>query len=226
MRNFLEYLRKHCYLAVVKRSQNRIKGENMIMKKKEKFLFLAFSLLSFLSACIPSMDIKYDSLSKTDVKRGTVAVGDINNKRLKEYGGRSFGLLGKLRGGYGNPFDLKTEEGREINVVLREMAKNVLGHTGNTSGRADKKAPRLDIDVIRFWCDGYGNKYTIEAELAAKLVDPLDGKVLTQRGIDFERVFSLSTPGKTREAFDVVFNEIQKDLLAFIQSNEFQAAVK
>jgi hypothetical protein len=196
------------------------------MMKKTKLFFLAFSLLSLLIACVPSMDIKYDSLSKTDVKRGTVAVGEVNNKRLKSYGGQSFGLLGKLRGGYGNPFDLQTEEGKEIDVVLREMAKNVLEHSGYTLGRTDKKSPRLDIDVIRFWCDGYGNKYTIEAELAAKLVDPLDGKVLAQRGIDFERVFSLSTPGKTREAFDVVFNDLQKQLLAFIQSNDFQAAVE
>ena len=196
------------------------------MMKKTKLFFLAFSLLSLLIACVPSMDIKYDSLAKTDVKRGTVAVGEVNNKRLKSYGGQSFGLLGKLRGGYGNPFDLQTEEGKEINVVLREMAKNVLEHSGYTSGRTDKKAPRLDIDVIRFWCDGYGNKYTIEAELAAKLVDPLDGKVLSQKGIDFERVFSLSSPGKTREAFDVVFNDIQKQLLRFIESNDFEAVVK
>jgi hypothetical protein len=50
--------------------------------------------------------------------------------------------------------------------------------------------------------------------------------VLAQIGLDFERGFSLSSPGKTREAFDVVFNDIQKQLLAFIQSKEFQAAVK
>jgi hypothetical protein len=198
----------------------------MNMMKKTKFLFLALPLLSFLSACVPSMDIKYDSLAKTDVKRGTVVVGEVNNNRLKNYGGQSFGLLGKLRGGYGNPFDLQTQEGREINIVLREMAKNILEHTGYTSVGTDKKASRLVIDVIRFWCDGYGNKYTIEAELAVKLVDPLDGKVLAQRGINFEREFSLSSPGKTRDAFDVVFNEIQKQLLAFVQSNDFQSAVK
>ena len=196
------------------------------MMKNIKLLFSTLPLFLFLSACIPSMDVKYDSLSKSDEKRGTVAVGDINNKRFKEYGGRSFGLLGKLRGGYGNPFDLQTEEGKEINIVLREMAKNVLEHSGYTSGRNDRKAPRLDMDVIRFWCDGYGNKYTIEADIAAKLVDPQDGYVLAQREINFERVFSLSTPGKTREAFDVVFNDIQKQLLAFVQSKEFQAAVK
>jgi hypothetical protein len=196
------------------------------MKKNTKYLFLALSLLSFLSACVPSMDIKYDSLAKTEVKRGTVVVGEVNNKRLKEYGGRSFSLLGKIRGGYGNPFDLQTQEGREINIVLKEMAKNVLEHTGYTAVGKDKDAPRLNIDVIRFWCDGYGNKYTIEAELTAKLVDPLDGKELVQREINFERVFKLSTPGKTRDAFDEVFNELQKDLLAFIRSKEFQAAVK
>lgn len=208
------------------KKQKSHKGENLNMMKNTKSLFLTLLLLLFLSACIPSMDIKYDSLSKSDVKRGTVAVGEVNNKRLKEYGGRSFGLLGKLRGGYGNPFDLQTEEGKEINVVLREMAKSVLEHSGYTTGRTDKKAPRFNIDVMRFWCDGYGNKYTIEAEIAAKLVDPLDGKVLAQREIDYERVFSLSTPGKTREAFDVVFNDIQKKLLAFIESSEFQAAGK
>ncbi|MBI4763174.1 MAG: hypothetical protein HY787_01030 [Deltaproteobacteria bacterium] len=194
--------------------------------KNTKFLFLTLTLFLFLGACIPSMDIKYDSLAKTDAKRGTVAVGEVNNKRFKEYGGRSFNLLGKIRGGYGNPFDLQTQEGKEINLVLKEMAKNVLEHTGYTSVGADQKAPRLDMDVIRFWCDGYGNKYTIEAEVSAKLVDPAGGKVLAQRGLNFERGFSLSTPGRTREAFDVVFNELQKQLLAFVQSKEFQAAVK
>ena len=57
------------------------------MMNKTKFLFLALPLLSFLSACVPSMDIKYDSLAKTDVKRGTVVVGEVNNNRLKNYGG-------------------------------------------------------------------------------------------------------------------------------------------
>ena len=198
----------------------------MNMMKNTKLLFLTVALFLFLGACVPSMDVKYDSLAKTDSKRGTVAVGEVNNNRLKEYGGRSFSLLGKIRGGYGNPFDLQTQEGKEINIVLRDIAKNVLEHTGYSSAGANQKDPRLDIDVIRFWCDGYGNKYTIEAEIAAKLVDPLAGKVLAQRGLNFERIFSLSTPGKTREAFDVVFNDLQKQLLAFVQSKEFQAVVK
>ncbi len=196
------------------------------MMENTKLLFLTLSLFLFLSACVPSMDIKTDSLSKTDVKRGTVAVGDINNKRLKEYGGRNFGLLGKLRGGYGNPFDLQTDQGKEINVVLREMAMNVLEHTGYTTGRTDRRAPRLVIDVLRFWCDGYGNKYTIEAEIEAKLVDPLDGKILAQRGIDFEEYFRFQPPERRGEAFDVVFNEIQKKLLRFIESKDFEAALK
>lgn len=195
------------------------------MMKNTKFLFLALLLLSFLSACIPKMDMKSDSLAKMDAQRGTVVVGEVNNKRLKDYGGQSFGRLGILRGGYGNPFDLQTQEGREINTVLREVATNVLEHSGYTVVGTDKQGARLDIDVIRFWCDGYIG-YKVEANLAAKLVDPLDGKVLAQREINFERGFSLSTPSKTREAFDVAIQEIQKQLLAFIQSNEFKAAVK
>lgn len=198
----------------------------MNMMKNTKILFLSLTLFFSLGACIPSMDIKYDSLSKSDAKRGTVLVGEVSNKRFKEYGGRSFALLGLIRGGYGNPFDLKTEEGKEINIVLKEIAKNVLDHTGYTFAGNDRKAPRLELEVNRFWCDGYGNKYTIEAEIAAKLVDPSGEKVLAQRGLNFERVFKLSTPGKTREAFDVVFNDLQKQLLAFVQSKEFQSMVK
>jgi hypothetical protein len=198
----------------------------MNIMKKARFLFLALSLLSFLSACIPEMDMKYDSLAKMDIKRGMVVAGEVNNKRAKAYGGLSFGLLGIIRGEFGTPFDLQTKEGREINIVLREAANNVLEHTGYSPVGTDKKSAKLDIDVMRFWCDGDSNRYTIEANLLAKLINPLDGKVLAQKEINFERVFSLSTPSKTRKAFDVVIQEIQNQLLAFIQSKEFQAAVK
>lgn len=194
--------------------------------KNVSFLFVAFALVFLLNACVPAVSMKHDALAKGDMNRGSVIVGTVSNKRADDNGGKSFESIGKVRGGYGNPFALKTEPGREIDVLLREVAASSLAHTGYSAEQTTGKSSRLDIDVLNFWCDGYTG-YKIEAEIAVKLMNPINGKILVQKGIKVQKGFSIiASYSPMHDAFNEVINDIQKEVVAFMQSEEFQAAAK
>lgn len=194
---------------------------------KVSFLLCSFTLCLLLSACVPGVNMQQEALEKGETQRGTVVVGTVSNQRAADEGSESFALIGKLRGGYGNPFDLNTESGREIDVLLREVAAASLAHTGYAADQATGKSVRLDMDVLDFWCDGYMG-YKIEAKITAKLVKLADGRTLIQQSIHVERAFPLGygTYSPMHEAFDEVINDIQKQLVAFMRSEEFHAAAK
>lgn len=186
----------------------------------------AAALVFVLGACVPSVRMKPDVLTKGEVKRGSVTVGTVNNKRPEGRGSQSFGLVGRVRGGYGNPFALRTASGKEVDVLLKDVIKASLEHTGYSADQAAKQPPRLDIDVLTFWCDGYTG-YKIGSEMVAKLIDPSDGKILAQKVITVNRGFALVvnyTP--MHNAFNEVMSDVQKELVAFLLTDEFQAAAR
>ena len=192
--------------------------------KNVSFLFFVSVLGLLLNACVPAVNMKHQSLAKTDMIRGSVVVGTVNNKRANN---ESFELIGRVRGGYGNPFTLKTEPGREIDVLLREVAKASLEYTGYSSDQAAGKSTRLDIDVLKFWCDGYMG-YKIEAGIEVKLINAIDEKILAQKSINVQKGFPLGygTYSPMHKAFDEVINDIQMELVAFMKSEEFRTAAK
>ncbi|MEI6387318.1 MAG: hypothetical protein WCQ50_11825 [Spirochaetota bacterium] len=197
----------------------------MKIERKISLLFLAFSLCLSLGACVPSIRMKQEPLTKGDMNKGSVVVGTVSNNRGDE-GGKNFEFLGKVRGGYGNPFALNTESGRGIDVVLKEVAKTSLEHSGYSTSQVTGKSFRLDIDELNFWCDGYIG-YKIAAEIKATLINPMDGKILVQKVIAVQKGFAIPMGySPMYEAFDEVINDMQKQLLAFIQSQEFQNAAK
>jgi hypothetical protein len=195
--------------------------------KNVSFLFFAFALVCLLNACVPAVSMKHEMLTKGDMKRGAVVVGTISNQRADENGGESFETLGKVRNAYGNPFDLKAESGRDIDVLLREVVMASLEHVGYSSDQAAGEFFRLDIDVLKFWCDGYMG-YKIESELAVKLINSTNGKILAQKSINVQKGFPLGfgTYNPMYNAFNEVINDIQKELVVFMKSERFQTAAK
>lgn len=195
------------------------------MRKQISFLFLGLGLVVFINGCVPNVNLKVAHLEKGDMKRGTIAVGTVSNNRTEDNGGKNFEIIGKIRGGYGNPFTLQTKRGRNIDVVLKEMTKATLEHHGYSTEQTAGKDLRVDIDVLNFWCDGYYG-YKIESDLAVRLINPANEKVVVQQDIHARNGFAVVVGyGQMHKAFDDVIDGIQKKLIAFIQSDEFHNAV-
>ena len=81
----------------------------------------AVTMVLFVSACVPSVNLKMVELSRENPTRGSVVVGTVSNKRTDGAGGDNFDVLGKVRGGYGNPFTVKTEHDRDLNIVCASL---------------------------------------------------------------------------------------------------------
>jgi hypothetical protein len=199
----------------------------MSKRKRICFSFLVMALVFFVNACGPPLvNLQVEELAPGAMTRGSVVVGTVLNKRAEDIGSEGFNLIGKLRGTYGTPIYLKAEENRDLDIVLKEVSKAALEHTGYSTKQVAGKFYRLDIDLLTFWCDGYMG-YKIEAEIAAKLVDPENESVLVKKVINVQKGFSTAwSIGPMHTAFNEVLTDIQKDLVAFMQSQEFRDAVK
>ena len=198
----------------------------MSIRRKVCLSFFVLVFAVSVGACVPSVNLKTAELTKGDMSRGSVVVGAVVNKRPEDNGGKGFEFIGKVRGGYGNPFTLRTQEGRDLNSVLKETAKAALEHTGYSTDQVAGRSLRLDMDVVNFWCDGYMG-YKIEAIIAVRLVNPVNGKVRAQKEIHVQRGFAVvASSGPMHAAFDEVMNDIQKELVVFMQSREFRNGAK
>jgi hypothetical protein len=200
------------------------------MKKSHSLIISALLLLflSGLSACVPAVRLNAPELAKAPTRIGSVVIGDINNLRPQETGGQDFGVIGEVRSGYGSPFPLHTEEGRELDVAIREAVRNALDHAGYfaLTPAIPGDLPRLDVDVISFWGDGHKG-YQIESIVVIKLVDTGSGNTLAQKEVNLNRSFAVTTGYRSlHRAFADIMKDLQQELVAFMLSEPFRIAVR
>jgi uncharacterized lipoprotein YajG len=185
------------------------------------------ALFFAVNACVPAVRLAHTPLDQAEVKKGSVIIGSINNLRPEKKGRQNFQIVGTVRGGFGNPFALNAQKEKTIDMALREAVTDALINAGyNVVTPAVKKdAPRLEVDVLKFWCDGYMG-YNIDTAIVVKLINGASGKVLAQREINVSRGFALVAGYRPmHQAFNEVMNDITREFVDFMTSYTFQRAV-
>jgi hypothetical protein len=185
-------------------------------------------LFSGLFGCAPAIKLNSPDLPAAKSRIGSVAMGDINNLRPQNLGGQHLRIIGEVRSGLGSPLPLHAEEGRELGVIIRETAGKSLAHAGYyaLSPAIPGDVPRLDIDVLNFWGDGY-KSHQLESQFLVKLVNTGNGMVLAEREINLNRDFPVSAGyASLQRALDSLMKEFQQELVAFLLSEQFRAAVR
>jgi hypothetical protein len=186
-------------------------------------------LISFgVSGCMPAVRLTPPELEKAPTRIGSVAIGEINDLRPPASGGQDFGTIGEVRGGFGGFSPLRTEEGREIDVAVREALRNALAHTGYyvLDPALPGDVPFLEVDVLEFWLESRKGRH-IETLLIVKLVDPDSRASVVQRKITISR--DLAVPGRhgsLPETFDRVMRDLQQEFASFMRSEPFRVAVR
>jgi uncharacterized lipoprotein YajG len=193
-------------------------GRKQIMTKTAtlRLSLVLLALFFAVTACVPAVRLAHTPLDQAEVKKGSVIIGSINNLRPEKKGRR-----------FGNPFTLNAQKNKTIDMALREAVTDALINVGyNIVTPAVKKdAPRLEVDVLKFWCDGYMG-YNIDTAIVVKLINGASGKVLAQREINVSRGFALVAGySPMHQAFNEVMNDITRELVGFMTSHTFQRAV-
>jgi uncharacterized lipoprotein YajG len=178
------------------------------------------ALFFAVTACVPAIHLDHTPLDQAEVTKGSVIIESINNLRPENYGQQNFQIVGVVRGGFGNPFTLNAPEEKTIDMALREAVTDALINVGYNvvTPAAKKDAPRLEVDVLEFWCDGYVG-YKINTAIVVKLINGASGKVLAQREINVSRGFAIIAGySPLHQAFNEVMNDITWEFVSFIKS--------
>jgi hypothetical protein len=199
----------------------------MIKTATLRLSMVLLALFFVATACVPAVRLDHTPLEQASVKKGSVIIDSINNQRPPERGRQDFHVAGRLRGGFGNPIALKTAANKPIDIALREAVTDALINGGYdvVTPAENKDAPRLQLDVLEFWCDGYVG-YRIDTAFVVELISGTSGEVLAQKEFNVARGFALVAGyGPMHSAFDEVMNDITWELVSFITSDAFQKAV-
>ena len=178
------------------------------------------ALFFAVTACVPAIRLTHTPLDMVDATKGSVIIGSINNLRPEHYGQQNFQIVGNVRGGFGNPFTLNAPKEKTIDMALREAVTDALINVGyNVVTPAEKKdAPRLEVDVLEFWCDGYVG-YKINTAIVVKVINGASGKVLAQREINVSKAFAIVAGyGPMHQAFNEVMDDITWEFVNYITS--------
>lgn len=189
---------------------------------------LPLLIILLLVGCFPQIKLEHTSPPmKETLGKGKIVVGTINNLRKSGYGQDNFELLGVLRSGVGVPFSYYTEKGYGINIALNNLLKDVLSHSGYDVSASDSegKMPILEADVITFWGDGYLG-YQLASEIKLRLLSSDKRTVLLEKILKNEHEVSYVTSSRIAEAFPIFIDEIFKNSVDFIKSEEFNKAYK
>ena len=192
-----------------------------------KIIVLA-QIFLLLVGCVPSIKLEHTSpLKKEPLGKGRIVLGAINDLREKDSGGEgNFELLGRLRGGFGNPIRFYTQEGYGINIALNKLLKDALllsGYEVQPSG-SGKNIPILEADVLYFWCDGYMG-YRIASIIRLKLFSFDKLTILLEKEFKNERkIVILASYNDLRTGYPLIMNEILKDAIDLFKSEEFSKA--
>jgi hypothetical protein len=192
-----------------------------------RFSMVLLALFFVVTACVPAVRLDHTPLEQAEVKKGSVIIENINNQRPPDRGRQTFHLVGRLRGGFGNPIALNTDANKPIDIALREAVADALINGGYdvVTPAENKDAPRLEVDVLEFWCDGYMG-YRIDTAFVVELISGTTGKVLAQKEFNVARGFAIVAGyGPMHQAFVEVMNDITWELVSFITSDAFQKAV-
>lgn len=197
-----------------------------VLNSLSRFL-IVMSMVFFVTACVPAIQLKPSFLPENSPLGQGIAVGDIKDMRPPSNGGGNFSNLGKVRGGFGNPFTLKAAAGKELDTSLRVTARSALTNAGYSDPQesGSSSAYRLDMDVQQFWCDGYMG-YKVSAVIVAKLVNNKTGLVVAESTINASQGFALTFGyGPMHGAFNRVMSETATELAAFMKTDEFRSGI-
>ena len=190
-------------------------------------LFLLAAVL-FITACVPSINLKSNELPQSKNLNAMVVVGEIKDLRDKSEGGGDFSKFGKLRGGFGNPVSIKAAKGKELDTSLRAAVGAALMNTGYRNVSAtEKNAPlRLETQVLSFWCDGYVG-YKVNAVVLVRLVNNKTGALVAEKKITASRGFALVMGyGPMHSAFNDVLNQVVSELVDFLKTDKVRTAAR
>ena len=136
-------------------------------------------LVILTAGCSYSTRLKYDPIAGGPKNQSATITLEVRDARPPQDGGGDKSQVGRVRGGYGNPFAVRESGPERVSTLVGEALTDALRQAGiGTRGGGNRK---LVAEITSFWIDGFlGYKSTIAATCS---LEDDRGKVLWTRSI-------------------------------------------
>ena len=179
-------------------------------------LLLVVASLLALSACAVGNRYDYsNAIGGLPVSgKGTIAVDVIDARPYVVSGDKTPDFVGIQRGGFGNPFDVRTASGGPLAGEMRTGIVNALQKQGFTVLPANEAASRkLQLKVLE-WKTDVMARMKVLYDLTLAVLDER-GKVLATSRTQGEEVlgggFEKANAGNAAKSFELRFTELMRD---------------
>ena len=134
------------------------------MAKASVRLIGLFGLL-LIAGCSYQVALKYDPIVRGAEDPTTTVKLTVVDERAPDFGGTDKTEVGRVRGGYGNPFPLYESDSHRVALLVQDATSDALRLSRVAVG--DNSERTLVATVRGFWLDGYmGYKATVEVDCA------------------------------------------------------------
>lgn len=165
----------------------------------------------FAVGCVPQPYLIWESRPPAPMLQGRVAVKYVPNKRPPKHGDTELNNLGNERSGWGIPYAIRLQG--DVNPSLDQTVSRVVAEAMSAAGigmtqLADPgRTADLSIEIVEFWCDGYG-VYKASVGLQLVFLDPATGAIRTQVPLRHE-----GAGGWCRDAYRQALTGIYNDVM-------------
>ena len=146
--------------------------------------------------------------------KGSLAVAVVDARPYVVSGEKSPDFVGMQRGGFGNPFDVRTASGDPLAAEMRASIVSALQHQGFTVVPPDGTAPRkLELRILE-WKTDVMMHMKVLYDMVLGVFDG-QGKLLAQSSTKGEEVlsggFESANAANAAKAFELHFSELMRD---------------
>ena len=156
---------------------------------------------------------------------GSIAVRTVSN-RAPNHGGQT-SCIGRVRGGYGNPFPIYERDASNIEKTVADATSDALLEAGVSTDTSSKRV--LVATLNEYWIDGYGAfNATVKVDYA---LQDANGQAVWQRSVaasggDVMRNFVFEAATIAQTAFEHALRGVAVQMKTEFQGEDFQRLVR
>jgi hypothetical protein len=176
------------------------------------------------AACYYKIELDWDAPRQASSVIGEVNIAVVNDRSWED-GGETITKIGRIRGGYGNPFPVCSSGPDMDQAMLGFLADALLGAGFGPLADPDASRPTVVLRVTKLWSDGY-TSYDFWFEATVQIIPA--GSSQPAWGADIAVSYTLgSWPNKKNEAraYKELLNDGLGELVSVLMSPDFQAAL-
>lgn len=188
-------------------------------------IILVICIISLLSNCSSSMQLKYKKPPVNNINKGEIYVV-IDDQRPPDKGGDDPTRVGTIRNTFGMPFALRASNDREPTKVIKELVSDCLNSAGYKISEKPDGVPKMQVMLQSFWSDGYQHS-RMWTKIPVTLISNKSTQPEWQHTFEYNIGATWSAGyGPFNKAINKMLEKLKNEMITEFNSPKFSESIK